>query len=136
MKALFHSTLCIVFSVLAFVFFTETAWAQDPTQVDSTHYKVEFENEQVRVVRISYGAHEKSVMHEHPAGLAVFLTGGQTKFTYPDGETEDVSAEAGGVLWFEAVKHLPENTGDEPFELFFVEMKAKEEIPEAPKEDN
>jgi quercetin dioxygenase-like cupin family protein len=39
---------------------------QDPVQVDSKHYKVEVENEKVRVLRINYGAHEKSVMHSHP----------------------------------------------------------------------
>jgi quercetin dioxygenase-like cupin family protein len=37
---------------------------------------VEFENEQVRVLRIGYGAGEKSVMHEHPNAVAVFLTDG------------------------------------------------------------
>jgi hypothetical protein len=47
--------------------------AQDPMHVDPRHYIVEFENEQVWVLRIHYGPHEKSVMHGHPAGLAVFL---------------------------------------------------------------
>ena len=42
--------------------------AQDPAKVDPKHYRVEFENEHVRVVRINYGPHEKSVMHYHPAG--------------------------------------------------------------------
>ncbi len=42
------------------------AFAQDPVKVDSKHYKVELENDQVRVLRINYGAGEKSVMHEHP----------------------------------------------------------------------
>jgi hypothetical protein len=39
----------------------------DPVRVDPKHYKVEFENEKVRVLRIKYGSHEKSVMHGHPA---------------------------------------------------------------------
>ena len=30
----------------------------DPAKVDSKHYKVEFENDKVRVLRINYGAHE------------------------------------------------------------------------------
>jgi len=47
--------------------------AQDPVQVDPKHYTVEFENDQVRVLRIHYGPHEKSVMHGHPASVAVFL---------------------------------------------------------------
>ncbi|TMA64990.1 MAG: hypothetical protein E6J68_09630 [Deltaproteobacteria bacterium] len=35
--------------------------AQDPVQVDPKHYRVEFENAQVRVLHIQYGPHEKSV---------------------------------------------------------------------------
>jgi quercetin dioxygenase-like cupin family protein len=86
---------------------------------------VEFENEQVRVLRISYGAGEKSVMHEHPASVAVFLTDGKVKFTTPDGKSREDSAKAGSTQWTPAGKHLPENIGDKPFELILVELKGK-----------
>lgn len=101
------------------------ARAQDPVKVDPKHYSVEFENDQVRVLHVTYGAHEKSVMHEHPGALAVFLTDGQSKFTFPDGKTQDAPIKAGTTMWTPAGKHLPENTGDKPFELIVVEMKAK-----------
>jgi len=101
------------------------ARAQDPVKVDSKHYKVEFENDEVRVLRITYGAHEKSVLHEHPAAIAVFLTDGQSKFTFPDGKTQDAPFKAGTTMWTPAGQHLPENTGDKPFELILVEMKSK-----------
>jgi quercetin dioxygenase-like cupin family protein len=101
------------------------AFAQDPVKVDPKHYKVEFENEQVRVLRISYAAGEKSVMHEHPASVAVFLTDGQVKFTTPDGKSTEVPAKAGSTQWTPAGKHLPENIGDKPFELILVELKGK-----------
>jgi hypothetical protein len=35
----------------------------DSVKVDPKHYKVEYENDRVRVVRIKYKAGEKSVMH-------------------------------------------------------------------------
>ena len=101
------------------------ARAQDPVKVDPKHYRVEFENDQVRVLRITYGAHEKSVMHEHPGAVAVFLIDGQVKFTFPDGKSQDAPFKAGTTMWTPAGKHLPENTGDKPFELILVEMKAK-----------
>src|ERR1035437_1038313 len=63
------------------------ASAQDPVKVDPKHYKVEFENAQVRVLRITYGPHEKSVMHSHPASVAVFLTDLTGKLTMPGGKT-------------------------------------------------
>jgi quercetin dioxygenase-like cupin family protein len=101
------------------------AAAQDPIKVDAKHYKVEFENDKVRVLRITYGPHEKSVMHHHPGSVAVFMTDGQTRFTTPDGKTQDVPAKAGSVQWSEAGDHLPENVGDKPFEVILVELKTK-----------
>jgi quercetin dioxygenase-like cupin family protein len=100
-------------------------WAQDPVKVDPQHYKVELENAKVRVLRVHYGPHEKSVMHYHPNLVAVFLTDGQVKMTYPDGKTEDIQAKAGQTQWTKAEKHLPENTGDNAFDVILVEMKAK-----------
>jgi quercetin dioxygenase-like cupin family protein len=97
--------------------------AQDPIKVDAKHYKVEFENDQVRVLRITYPAGEKSIMHDHPGAVAVFLTGGKSQFTLPDGSKQPNENKAGDVLWTPAGKHLPENTGTKPFELVLVEIK-------------
>jgi len=118
----------VILSTLAVMLITvQSALAQDPTKVDPKHYKVEFENDQVRVVRITYGPGEKSVMHGHPAGVAVFLTDHQGKFTFPNGKTQVIPGKAGQVIWTPAEKHLPENTGDKTFELILVEMKNKPE---------
>jgi len=95
----------------------------DPVQVDPKHYSVELENDRVRVLRIQYGPREKSVMHAHPAGVAVFLTDQRAKFTYPDGTSEEIVGEAGRVRWLDAFKHLPENASDQSFELILVELK-------------
>ncbi len=99
-------------------------WAgADPLKVDPDHYKLEFENERVRVLRISYEPGEKSVMHRHPAGLAVFLTEQKVKFAAPDGTEQETANEPGKTSWHEAEQHLPENIGDQPMELILVEMK-------------
>ena len=97
--------------------------AEDPVKVDPRHYKVEFENERVRVVRIKYGAGEKSVMHSHPESIAVFLTDAHAKFTYPDGRSEDIKAKAGTFQHMDAFTHLPESLSKTPFELIQVELK-------------
>ena len=96
---------------------------QDPVQVDPIHYAVELENERVRVLRKRYGPGEKSVMHGHPAGLAVFLTDHQSRFTYPDGRVEDMSAQAGTIRWLDGFEHAVESLSDRPFELIIVELK-------------
>jgi len=97
--------------------------ADDPVKVDPKHYKVEFENERVRVVRIKYGPSEKSVMHSHPESVAVFLTDARAKFTYPDGRSEDIDAKAGTVQHMDAFTHLPENKTKKRFEVIQVELK-------------
>jgi quercetin dioxygenase-like cupin family protein len=102
-----------------------TANAQDPVKVDAKHYKVEFENDSVRVLRITYPAHEKSVMHHHPNAVAVFLTDAKSQFTLPDGKTQNTPVKAGSVQWTDAGEHLPENVGDKPFEVILVELKPK-----------
>jgi quercetin dioxygenase-like cupin family protein len=86
---------------------------------------VEFENDQVRVLRVTYGPKEKSSMHEHPGAVAVFLTEGKVKFTLPDGKTIDSVVKPGTTQFTPAGKHLPENVGDKPFELVLVELKGK-----------
>ncbi len=122
-------TLTIIFTILTVILlFVPSASAQDPTKVDSQHYKVVFENDQVRVLRISYGPHEKSVMHYHPAGVAVFLTSGKGKFTFADGTTKEMSWDAGQTVPLEATKHQPENLTDQPFELIQVELKTQPKV--------
>ena len=95
----------------------------DPVKVDPKHYKVEMENDRVRVLRITYGPREKSVMHSHPDGLAVFLTESSGRFTFPDGRSEDRSWSAGQTMFMPAETHLPENLTDQPLEVVLVELK-------------
>ena len=97
--------------------------AQDATKVDPKHYKVLLENDQVRVLRITYGPHEKSVMHSHPPGVVVYLTDARGRFTMPGGKAQDAVTKAGTVVWTDATTHMPENTGDKDFEVIQVELK-------------
>jgi len=95
----------------------------DATVVDPSHYTTEFENDRVRIVRISYGAGEGSVMHFHPAGAAVFLTDALIQMTLPDGSSEEASASAGDASLTPAGQHDPKNIADAPLEVVQVELK-------------
>ena len=95
----------------------------DPVAVDPKHYKVEIENDQVRALRITYGPHDKSVMHVHPAAVLICLTDFHVKFTSPDGKTEERHGRAGETIWTPAEEHLPENLGAKRLELILVELK-------------
>jgi quercetin dioxygenase-like cupin family protein len=106
-------------------------FAQDAVKVDPKHYTVVTDNAEVRVLKVHYGAHEKSVMHSHPDAVAVFLTDGNAKFTFPDGKTQDVATKAGEAMFTPAGVHLPENTGDKAFDVIVVELKGKGAKPAA-----
>jgi quercetin dioxygenase-like cupin family protein len=112
-------------SVLSIMSLAAVAVAQDPVKVDSNHYKVEFENAQVRVLRVKVGPHEKSIMHRHPDAVAIFVTDVNGKFHFPDGTSQEMGRKAGEALWTPATTHQPENTGDQPFEVILVELKGK-----------
>lgn len=95
----------------------------DACSVDSKHYKVEDENDRVRVLRARYGPGEKSVMHSHPDLVAFFVTDGDIRFTFPDGSTEEAHVNSGQSMIMAPTTHLPENLSDKPFEVVLVELK-------------
>lgn len=108
--------------------------AQDAVKVDPKHYSVVSENDQVRILKVHYGPHEKSVMHSHPATVAVFLTDAKGTFTFPDGKKQDFSLKAGQSQYSAAGVHLPENTGDAGMDVIVIELKGKAAAPaKAPK---
>ena len=98
---------------------------RDSTRVDPKHYSVEMENDRVRVVRVRYGPHEKSVMHAHPASVLVCLTDAKVRMTYPDGRTEGVEMRAGQTSFGGPEVHLPENLSDAPFEVILIELESQ-----------
>lgn len=99
--------------------------AQDAVKSDPKHYSVVSENDQVRILKVHYGPHEKSVMHSHPNAVAVFLTDAKGTFTFPDGKKQDFAVKAGDSQYSPAGTHLPENTGDKDMEVIVTELKGK-----------
>lgn len=99
------------------------ALAQEPTKVEPSHYRQDFENEHVQVVYVHYGPHEKSAMHEHPGGVVVNVTGGHLRFTDQNGKVQEVYAKPGEARWFPPFKHKVENLGDTPYNAVYVGVK-------------
>lgn len=98
--------------------------AKDPLKIDPKHYKMEFENDSVRVLRVRVGAHEAIPMHEHSLNrVTVFLTEQTNKITTADGKVDTVKRKAGETAWGTPVTHSEENVGDAPFEALLIEIK-------------
>ena len=97
----------------------------DAVSADSAHYAVSFENELVRVLRVRYGAGEKSPMHRHSANCVIFLTDQTFNFTLPDGTTEPAEVPARALGCGDGNVHQPQNIGGDA-EFIMVEFKNRE----------
>jgi hypothetical protein len=97
----------------------------DAVSADPAHYAVSFENELVRLLRVRYGAGEKSVMHRHSASCVIFLTDQTFNFTLPDGTTEPASVPAGALGCGDGNVHLPENIAADA-QFIMVEFKNRD----------
>ena len=83
----------------------------DPVTVDPKHYKVVLENDQVRVLRIHYGPHEKGETHEHILNRVVLYLNDQ-------GTRKADDTNLSG-----AATHIEENASDKPADRIAVELK-------------
>jgi quercetin dioxygenase-like cupin family protein len=96
---------------------------QDAAVVNPKIVKVEFENQQVRILRARYAPHERLEMHSHPAKAEVQINDGTVRIFTPDGKWRDDPGKAGEFFWLEATTHAVENVGSAPLELVEIEMK-------------
>jgi hypothetical protein len=83
----------------------------DPVTVDGRHYKVAFENEHVRVLRIHYEPRETGQTHEHILNRVALYLNDQT------------AAKADDVRMAGAATHAEENASDQPADRIAVELK-------------
>jgi hypothetical protein len=83
----------------------------DPVAVDPQHYKVDFENEFVRVLRVHFGPGEKGATHEHILNRVVFYVNDQ-----PNAKADDVRMSG-------AATHAEANDSARPADRIAVELK-------------
>jgi len=95
----------------------------DAVTADPTHHWVEFENDQVRVVRYKMAPGDQTARHSHPALVNVFLTDVNAQNTTDDGKVANVKGKAGDAAWRGPLTHVSKNVGDKPFEGILIEPK-------------
>ncbi|HEY6401971.1 MAG TPA: hypothetical protein VI479_11215 [Blastocatellia bacterium] len=123
-----------IFSLsVIFFLFTITALAQDPLKVAPQAYKLEFENEWVKVMRVHYGPHEKIPAHDHTERAAAYVylnDGGPVIFKHIGlayGAVTRPATKSGSFRLYKAIKevHEVENTSDLPSDFLRVEFKTR-----------
>jgi quercetin dioxygenase-like cupin family protein len=110
-------------SVAAVLWMALPAAAQDPVKVDPAHHKIEFENDQVRVIRVTIPAGGKTLVHEHPNSVGVYLNDTRSRVSPVGGKASETTRKAGEVISLPATKHVVENLGATTAEIVMVELK-------------
>lgn len=95
----------------------------DPVKVDPKHHKVEFENDQIRVLRERREAGDFP-LHGHPDCVQVLLTDVKVTIT-TDGKTHTFTGKAGDVRWRPATQHQGSVPPGNAVEQILIEMKGK-----------
>jgi hypothetical protein len=116
-----------------FLLLTIAASAQDPLKVAPQAYKLEFENEWVKVMRVHYGPHEKIPAHDHTERAAAYVylnDGGPVIFKHIGldyGAVTRSATKVGSFRLYKALKevHEVENTSDLPSDFLRVEFKTR-----------
>ena len=97
---------------------------EDAVKVAPDKYKMRFENEKVRVLEYRDKPGDKSEMHTHPDFVVYFISSSKRRFTFPDGRTVEVEAQAPGtVAWRNATTHAGENIGTNEEHVLLIELK-------------
>ena len=114
--------------VLVVLGFTAGSLAQnipalpDAVTADSRHYRVEFENDVVRVLRVRLGAGEGTPRHAHAAYCAIEITDSSLR----EGTGPTSESKAGQVFCGDATSHGPTNVGKGLAESIVVEFKGRQ----------
>src|SRR5215470_6934996 len=125
--------MSIIRSLAVSLLLTGAALAQDPVKVAPQAYKLEFENEWVKVLRVHYAPKVNLPEHDHPASGAAYVylnDCGPVIFKHIGlsyGAITRPAVKARSFrLWY-AVKetHEVENTGDTPSDFVRVEFKTE-----------
>jgi hypothetical protein len=112
---------------------TVATLAQDPLKVAPRAYKIEFENEWVKVMRVHYGPREKIPAHDHTERAAAYVylnDSGPVIFKHirlAYGAVTRPATKAGSFRLYRSVKevHEVENTSEAPSDFLRVEFKTR-----------
>jgi hypothetical protein len=97
----------------------------DPVMTDPKHYKLEFENAQVRVIRLKIEGHGTAPMHQRSRNhMTVCLTDQEFRTKDANGKVETMKHKAGDAVWGAPTTHTEENLSDYPVEVVAIELKS------------
>ena len=94
----------------------------DPLVAASKNYKFKAENNNARVLEVTFKPGETAKMHHHPQHMAYIIKGGRMKLT-SGGKSQEMNLTDGQVVFLSEQHHEAENVGDSTVDMLVVEFK-------------
>jgi len=101
---------------------------KDALTADPKHYRLEFENDRMRVLRLSLKGGESAPVHDDRDALFVCIAVGSDKACHlrlarPGGPTQDIHLQAGESRWIYGDTRSEKNLSTQPLEMLLIETK-------------
>lgn len=94
----------------------------DPLTAAANVYKFINENNQMRVLGVTFKPGDTAKMHHHPQHMAYVLKGGKLKLL-SGGKTQELDLKEGSAVFLGEQNHEATNVGDTIIDLIVVELK-------------
>jgi len=101
----------------------EVLKGKDAVQADPKHYKVELENEHMRVLRLVLKPDEVAPVHDDRDALFVCLKECHLRLARPGGRGQDIHLQAGESRWIYGDTRSEKNLGSQLLEMLVIEAK-------------
>jgi hypothetical protein len=101
----------------------EVLKGKDALAADPRHYKLEFENDHMRVLRLTLKADEAVPVHDDRDALFVCIKECHIRLTRPGGRGQDIHLQAGESRWIYGDTRSEKNLSGQPLELLVIETK-------------
>jgi hypothetical protein len=101
----------------------EVLKGKDALAADPKHYKLEFENEHMRVLRLTLKADEAVPVHDDRDALFVCIKECHIRLTRPGGRGQDMHLQAGESRWIYGDTRSEKNLSSQPLEMLLIETK-------------
>jgi len=107
---------------------SEVLKGKDALATDPKHYKLELENDRMRVLRLTLKSDEVAPVHDDRDALFVCIAVGSDKachlrLTRPGGRSQDIHMQAGESRWIYADTRSEKNLSSQPLEMLVIEPK-------------
>ena len=95
----------------------------DALRIDAKHFRFQFENRQIRVLRLTLQGGEFVPMHKSPDALLMCVSECHVRLQRPDKKIHDIHMDAGETRWIRASERSEKNLSDKLLGIVVVEIK-------------